>query len=389
MVPVLYHHHEDCCGCKACANVCPKDAISFVADDYGFQYPTINEDKCIGCQKCVKTCDFQKGGNFGNHPQEGYAARHKEADVYNASTSGGAFTALAEWVIQRGGIVYGCVFDEHFTPIHIGVDTIEGISAMRGSKYAQSEIGFLYRDIKEKLSEDRYVLFTGTPCQVAGLVSYLGKRDTSKLLTADLICHGVPSAMTFKKYINYLEKKYRSKVKRFQFRSKLIGWTKPVVEVSFENVTSKWWFPPKNIYYSNFDRRNFQRLSCFRCKYSCDSRCGDITIGDFWGFQRANLIMSYKEGISCCLLNSTKATKLFRELNLDVEKVDPQLIIQGNYHLRKPSPKGQDWDLVMNGIKKKGFDSYTVWFLFYKNMFKTYVKSKLRKIKKFVCFLSH
>lgn len=382
MIPILYQHKEDCCGCKACANACPKDAISFVADEFGFQYPTINEDKCIGCQKCIRTCDFQKGGEFGRHALEGYAARHKEHDVYNNSTSGGAFTALAEWVIKRGGYVYGCVFNESFTPVHVSVDTIEGLSAMRESKYAQSDVGFIYRDVKAKLSEDKYVLFTGTPCQVAGLYSYLGKQDISKLLTADLICHGVPSPVTFNKYVEYLERKYHSNIKKFNFRSKLFGWTRPIVNVSFENGTSKWWFPRKNIYYANFDRRNFQRLSCFRCKYSCNSRCGDVTIGDFWGFQKAGLKMTSKDGISCCLLNTTKATEIFGGLNLNVEKVDPQYIIQGNYHLRKPLPKGKDWDKVMNAVKKKGFDDPTIWLLYYKNWLITYLKSIIRKIKK-------
>lgn len=382
--PILYHRQEDCCGCKACANVCPKDAISFVADDFGFQYPTINEDLCIGCQQCVNACDFHKEGGFGHRPLEGYAARHKDCNVYCNSTSGGAFTALAEWVIKRGGGVYGCVFDEHFCPIHIYVDTIEGLSAIRESKYAQSDVGFIYRDVKIKLSKGQYVLFTGTPCQVAGLYSYLGKRDVSKLLTADLICHGVPSTMTLKKYIDYLEKKYKSKVKRFQFRSKLFGWTNPVVRVGFENGKDRWWFPRKNIYYANFDRRNFQRLSCFHCKYSCDSRCGDITIGDFWGFQKANLEMSSKDGISCCLLNTPKIVELFNELNLDVEKVNPNIIIQGNYHLRKPSPKGKDWYLVMNAVKRNGFSSPIIWLIYYKDRFKTYLKSLVRRIKKLV-----
>ena len=384
MVPILFHHKEDCCGCKACANVCPQDAISFATDEYGFQYPSINEDRCIGCQKCVNTCDFQKRGEFGHHPLEGYAARHKEADVYNASTSGGAFTALAEWVIQRGGIVYGCVFDESFTPIHIGVDTIEEISAMRGSKYVQSDIGYIYRDIKEKLSEDRYVLFTGTPCQVAGLVSYLGKRDISKLLTADLICHGVPNAMTFKKYINYLEKKYRSRVKKFQFRSKLFEWSKPVVNVGFVNGKNKWWFPSKNIYYSCFSRSYFQRLSCFHCKYHCDSRCGDITIGDFWGYQKANLKMTSKEGISCCLLNTKRATEILKDLNLNVEKVDPQHIIQGNYHLRKSSTKKKNWETLMNAIQNKGFESRTIWLIYYVNLNKARLKRCIKKMKEWI-----
>lgn len=382
MTPVLFKKREDCCGCKACANACPQDAISFCNDEYGFQYPTIDEEKCIGCNKCVKTCDFQKDGEFGHQPIEGYAARHKESDIYNNSTSGGAFTAIAEWVIQRGGIVYGCVFDEHFSPIHIGVDSIEGISAMRGSKYAQSDVGFTYREIKTRLSEGKYILFTGTPCQVAGLYSFLGKSDVSKLLTADLICHGVPSAKTLSKYIGYLEKKNRSKVDSIKFRSKYYGWICPSVEVRFENGEVERRHVGSNIYYSNFNNRNLQRLSCFRCKYSCGSRCGDITIGDFWGFHKANLKMTYQEGISCCLLNTPKAIDIFSSLHLDIEKVDISLIVQGNYHLRKPSPKSNSWETVMDAVSRKGFESVTLWSLFYKNRVKLSLKKGIRKLKK-------
>lgn len=384
MIPKLYYNSENCCGCKACANACPKDAISFCSDEYGFQYPTIDEEKCIGCNKCVKTCDFQRKDEFGHYPLEGYATRHKDSDVYNNSTSGGVFTALAEWVIQRGGIVYGCVFDDNFIPIHIGVDTLEGISAMRGSKYAQSDIAFVYRDIKARLLEGKYVLFSGTPCQVAGLNSFLGKNDAERLLTADLICHGVPSALTLKKYLEYLEKKFHSKVDSFKFRSKFYGWTRPIVEISFKNEKVYRRDVGRNIFYSNFDKSNFQRPSCFHCKYACNSRCGDITIGDFWGFQKANLKMSIKGGLSCCLLNTPKAIECFKSLNIDVEKVDPSLIIQGNYHLRKPSPKGRDWETVMNSIKRNGFDDHTIRLLFYKRICMVYLNRIVSKLKKIV-----
>ena len=384
MIPVLFNNPEYCCGCRACANVCPKEAISFFGDKYGFLYPSIDENKCIGCKKCVNSCDFAKTGEFGHHPSEGYAARHKESDVRSKSTSGGAFSALAEWVIRRKGIVYGCVFDNHFSPVHIGTDSLEGVSAMRGSKYAQSDIGFIYRDIGIKLSEGRYVLFTGTPCQVAALYSYLGKDDTSKLLTADLICHGVPSAMALSKYKDFLEKKYHSEIESFKFRSKYYGWTKPAVEVRFKNGEIDRRLTGRNVYYANFNEGNLQRLSCFHCKYSCESRIGDITIGDFWGFGKANLKMSYQEGLSCCLLNTRKAVDIFNSLNLDVEKVDPELIIQGNYHLRQASSIGSNWESVVGAISRSGFGSLTIVFLFYKNIFKKDLKNCLLKMKKHI-----
>ena len=355
MIPVLYQNEIDCCGCKACANACPRNAISFQKDKNGFEYPVIDEGKCIGCNKCVSTFDFPKKGDFGLKPIKGYAARHKDPSVYNNSTSGGLFTALSEWVIDREGLVYGCVFDEEMMPVHKAVDKIDDLKAMRGSKYVQSDIGFVYRDVKEKLNDDKYVLFTGTPCQVAGLHSYLRNANTAKLLTADLICHGVPSRETFKKYVNYLGNKYHSKVTSFQFRNKLYGWLRPVVSVTFENGRKKWWFTTEDVYSYNFNRSNLQRSSCFHCKYSCGSRCGDFTIGDFWGFQKANLKMSYREGVSCCLLNTPKSIEVFKSLNLNVEEVPPESIIQGNVHLRRTSPKGKNREMILETIRKDGF----------------------------------
>lgn len=357
MVPKLYQTLEDCCGCQACANACSQNAISFKADEYGFYYPIINEQRCVGCNICVKTCDFQKKEVVGHTPLKGVAARHNDPLVYGSSTSGGVFTAVAQYVLDRKGVVYGCVLDDDMVPRQVAAESMEKVVAMRGSKYVQSDTGLVYREVKENLKAGRWVLFTGTPCQVAALYSYLGNIDTTKLLTVDIICHGVPSPGVFSKYIYFLSRKNGRKVKDFKFRDKRFEWERPVIKVSFEKGKDKWWFTTTDVYYDNFIKGNMHRTSCFQCKYACGERYGDITLGDFWGYQKANLKMSVAEGVSCCLLNTEKAKSLLEGIPVNAEYVDVDIIVQGNTHLRKTSKKGALWESVMNEIRDNGFDN--------------------------------
>lgn len=378
MAPILFHKKEDCCGCKACANACPCDAISFQPDGFGFWYPIIDSEKCIGCEKCVKTCDFQNKESVGRTCIEGVAARHNEKAVYNNSTSGGVFTAVSEWVFAKGGIVYGCAYDDTMKPIHKFAENMEQLAGMRGSKYVQSDTGLIYRDVKAKLKEGKYVFFTGTPCQVAGLYSFLGNRDTENLLTADLVCHGVPNQEVFKKYIQFLEKKYHRKIKDFKFRDKRFEWERPVISIHFEEGGEKWWFSTTDVFYENFRKTNMQRPSCFQCKYACNSRYGDITIGDFWGYQKVNLKMSVREGVSCCLANSEKAMAIISDLNINSEKVGPESIINGNTHLLRPSIKGRQWENVLTTIKNDGFGKLS--FQFHKTHRKAFLKAFVKRL---------
>lgn len=384
MTPELFHKNEDCCGCKACANVCPCDAISFQPDEYGFWYPVIDEDKCVGCEKCIRTCDFQKKEVSGHKPSEGLAARHKEKAVYDNSTSGGVFTAIAEKVFLKGGVVYGCAYDESLRPIHQCAENLELLSAMRGSKYVQSDTGSAYRDVKERLKECRFVFFTGTPCQVAGLYSYLGNTDKENLLTADIVCHGVPNQEVFKKYIQFLERKYHHKITDLKFRNKRFEWERPVISADFDNGGSKWWFSTTDVFYESFNHANLQRPSCFNCKYACPTRCGDITIGDFWGYQKANLKMSVKDGVSCCLLNTEKGKCFMTGLNVNMEMVDPEIIIKGNAHLRTTSQKGRQWDKLLHNISKEGFENVSKQFrkANRKAFYKAFIKRLVLKPRK-------
>lgn len=378
MVPVLISKNEDCCGCKACANACPQNAISFKADEYGFFYPVIDEPKCIGCNKCVKTCEFQKKEINGNEPLKSVAARHNEAKVYCNSTSGGVFTALAQYVLEKKGIVFGCVIGDDMVPKHVAAETLEQIAGMRGSKYVQSDTDLVYREVLDNLKAGRWVLFTGTPCQVAALYSFLGNIDTTQLLTVDILCHGVPSPGVFAKYIDFLTRKYGRKITNFQFRNKRFEWERPVINVSFDKGKDKWWFTTEDVYYENFNKGNFHRPGCFHCKYACLKRYGDVTIGDFWGYQKANLKMSSKEGISCCLLNTKKTLEIFKELPIQAEEVDLNIIIQRQPRLREHGVKTKNWEPVMNTIRDNGFGNIAK--AFNRTHRKVFIKAFIKKL---------
>ena len=314
-------------------------------------------------------------------PLEGFATRHFEKAVCAQSTSGGLFTALAEWVLSKDGCVYGCIFDNDLRPIHIETNNIDGVASMRGSKYVQSDVGCVYQKVKDRLNGDRWVLFTGTPCQVAGLYSYLGNTDKDRLLTVDIVCHGVPSQLVFKGYIDYLEKKYHKKVSSYQFRNKKHGWERPVVSVGFEDGSYKSWSTLRDYYNDAFSHSLLQRPSCFQCKYAISNRVGDITIGDFWGWKKANIQMSTKEGINCCLLNTQKAKDVFSQLHINTNNVTVQSIVHGNYHLRCRSTITGEWKSVMDTIVNDGFANFVVRYKkqHFINMAKGYIKRIIKR----------
>ena len=390
MTPVLVPSKGSCCGCKACANACSQNAITFLPDEYGFEYPHIDADKCIECGRCLKVCDFKKNEEEGvamRTPLDGYAARHIDKEVYSHSTSGGIFSALAQWVIDRQGVVYGCVYSDDWQLVHTEADKMEDVLPMRGSKYAQSNTGDVYKKTKNRLQEGKWVLFSGTPCQIAGLYAYLGKTDTQNLITIDVVCHGVPSPLVFKKYISDLERKHGKKSTDFQFRDIKFGWAHPAIAVRFSDGSTKIWSILWDIYYEAFNYSLLQRPSCFECKYATGKRVGDFTLGDFWGWQKANITMSTKEGVCCCLLNTEKAKEIFPQLTINTNHVTVDSIIQGNYHLRSKSKKRKEWSTRMDTIVNEGFEGYAVrfkvahWVTIFQ---KTVIDRIVRKLKPFV-----
>lgn len=371
----LYNNDSSCCGCQACLNVCLQSAISMREDAYGFKYPSINQEKCINCGACLKKCDFQKTGNQGvflNYPIKAYAAYHRENATLKNSTSGGVFTAFAEYVLAKGGSVFGCVIDEEFNVKLVRSDTLEGIEPMRGSKYLQSEIGFIYREVKTILKEGKMVLFTGTPCQVAALKSYLGNSDTKNLITIDLICHGVPSIKSFKLYISLLDGlNKKTKIKEYKFRSKEYGWglKTSAIEIISEKkgkrhrqiVLSK-----NDFYKSNYLSWNSIRISCASCKYANNNRVGDFTMGDYWGWEKLGVDIPTIQGLSVLFVNTPKWTHLLNSINMNLIDTPIDVALKGNGALNQPTIRGRFWDAFMECVANNDYYPFYQGFIQFK-----------------------
>lgn len=361
MRPILYQSPEDCCGCRACANICPKNAISFKEDKYGFLFPEIDESLCVECGKCKTACAFQNSEKeYRRTPIKGYAAVLKDKKRLKQSASGGVFWSVAEWVIGKGGCVFGVVWDSDMNPVHACAETIEQLVPMQGSKYVQSNVGNSYNRVMEELAQGRWVLFTGTPCQVAALRHYLRNKNSDKLITLDLVCHGVPNNKLFHKTIDSLEKQYGGKIVDFHFRHKRPDWLNGCIWVKIKKKNkyiTRVVFHLESPYFTFFTPKNQScRQSCAGCKYSSTHRVGDMTMGDFWGFEKAGIKLRYIDGLSCLLVNNENVLPIVSELNLDLQEVPIEKIIKGNAQLQHPYYKDAKWDNTMDSFANEGYE---------------------------------
>ncbi len=348
LVPTLFEKKEDCCGCGACLNICPKQAISMKEDECGFIYPVINEDKCIKCGQCKKVCAFQNASQ-NNSPIECYAAVSKNEKQAKKSASGGVFAAMATDYIDKGGVVFGAAFDEEWKVHHISVETKDQLRFLQGSKYVQSDIEMSYKEVKACLDSGRQVLFSGTPCQVAGLQSFLG-QEYENLLTVDIVCHGVPSNRMFQEYIKVLESKYRGKVSDFTFRDKTIGWGINGSTIVNGKKIKIWQSASSYLFY--FSKGWIYRENCYKCPYACEHRPADITLGDYWGIEKQHPEILGKngwnesKGISCVVVNSNKGYEKIQKYNLTLKNSTFDKIANGNAQLNKPSEKGNRCEII-------------------------------------------
>lgn len=298
---------EDCCGCSACFNICPVQAITMQEDREGFKYPKIDERSCINCGKCEKACPVLHAETAGRtlHPAF-YAVWNRQDEARLSSSSGGVFRVLAEDVLADGGVVYGAAFDEHNRLRHVRAESADALVPLTGSKYVQSEIGTAFCQVRADLKNGRRVLFTGTPCQVAGLYAFLG-GDDANLLTADVLCHGVPSPAVFERYLESLGVGEKC---RIEFRNKDNGWKKYEVVVG-DRVHETF---RANAYMKGFLSNLYLRPSCASCRFVGCRRPGDLTLGDFWGAGNFRKRYDDDKGTSLVLLNSPKARSIFQTL---------------------------------------------------------------------------
>lgn len=322
------HHvpYTDCCGCGACANTCSKGAIQMKENHEGFLVPHVDEAACIDCGLCLKACPALQEKRANEEKPDCYAAQ-AEDNIRSVSSSGGVFTPLAEAIINRGGYVCGAAFREDWTVHHIIIDNKDDLAKLRGSKYVQSDTEDCFKRIKALLRDGKWVLFSGTPCQVAGLYTYLGKEyDT--LVTVDIFCHGAPSPGVWKRYLN--ENYKLEDIAKINFRDKTaIGWSCSHVAITLKNGKKD----VSNEYTRWFHTSIILRPSCQDCKFSKIPRPADITLGDWWGISEYKPGMNDGTGLSNVLINSVKGRELYASLNLKLSEQIELKPSYGNGHL--------------------------------------------------------
>ena len=324
----LFDKKQDCCGCTACKSICPNKAITMKADEEGFLYPHIDESLCMECGLCKEVCAFQITYETTSNLKspDVYALKHKSDKVRMSSSSGGAFSAISDFILSENGIIYGATYDENFCVIHKRAENKVERNKLRGSKYVQSDLKNVFVQIRQELKNGRLVLFTGTPCQVAGLNRYLKRLviRTDQLITVDIICHGVPSPLVFADYINYCQEKSKRKVTDYRFRSKVNGWghtEETIYENGRKDYTSALSQTYKELFYSSL----CLRPACNNCKYTNFNRSSDITIADFWGIE--NYLPDFKDelGVSAVIINTSKGKSKYSHFKCNTNVVESRI----------------------------------------------------------------
>lgn len=309
-----------CCGCSACEQICPRQCIVFKADEEGFMYPVVNQEACIECGLCERVCPVLNHGD-NSRPLKTFAAMNRNKSVRAASSSGGIFTALAEKTVNEGGKVYGARFNDTLGVEHCGADDIDGIASFRGSKYLQSTMNNTFKNVRADLNKGKKVLFSGTPCQVAGLKKFL-RKDYDNLTLVDFVCHGVPSPAVWQGYLHSFPNVF---IDSASFRDKQEGWHRYGMRLrgAYRSDASCWhrfglFFddPYMQIFLANLSLRP----SCYECPAKAGRSGSDLTLGDFWGIEQVDPAVDDDRGTSLVIVNSAKGEALLQGLDIKTKE---------------------------------------------------------------------
>ncbi|MGE9965390.1 Coenzyme F420 hydrogenase/dehydrogenase, beta subunit C-terminal domain [Fusicatenibacter saccharivorans] len=348
---------KECCGCTACFHICPINCIVMKEDEEGFLYPNIDKAKCIHCNKCKEVCPNRNIENRNTRTQT-FVGYYKDDEVRKQSSSGGIFSAIAEWILQQKGVVFGAAFDENFEVHHIAVETKEELIKLRGSKYVQSRLENTFLEAKEYLEKKRKVLFTGTACQIAGLKNYLS-AEYENLYTVDVLCHGAPSPKIWRMYLDDKKEQYQASINKVEFRNKDDGWKNYFISIAFSNMER---------FYTHYYKDKFTRMfldnldlrpSCYSCVFKEIPRISDVTIGDSWGVENYMPDMDDDKGTSVILVHSSNGEKIFREIRkkLIVSEVGLDVAVSPTADSRKSVTMHPNRNKYLEGVKRgENFD---------------------------------
>lgn len=374
---------KDCCGCTACAAVCGHSAIIMQPDSLGFKYPKVDMAKCVECGLCERVCSFNSEYKTPDNYKQPipYGCRLKSTDELMKSRSGGAFVALSDLILDKGGVVYGVGYKQHFKVAHKRATTKEERDEFRGSKYVQTDLDGIFTEVRKDLMERKWVMFTGTGCQVAGLKAFIPTKLQEKLITVDIVCHGVPSPKIWEDYIKYLEEREGGEIDRVDFRNKKFGWNTHKETYYFSN-------PHKEVSNTTYTHLYFTHLtmrsSCEQCFFCNIRRPGDLTLADFWGWEKTgNQLNSDNKGLSLVFVNTPKGHDIFKESSHQLEYFQPKLEDCMQSHLIRPTKGNPKAAKFQREYETKGFEDVLKKYgnISLKYKIKLFISLTLRKLK--------
>lgn len=342
---------ENCCGCNACVQVCPVSCIQLYEDQEGFWYPKVEEENCINCGLCERVCPCLNLKPARN-AKFTFAVKTNNEILRRQSSSGGLFSELAEWIIKQGGVVFAVRFSKDWTVVHGYTDKIEELNLFRGSKYAQSQVGDSYKYAQFFLKQGRWVLFVGTPCQIAGLNLFL-KKEYDRLIAVDVVCHGVPSPKVLSRYLNDLTRNQINKITNIQFRNKQTGWKNYSFVCKWNNTKYQEVFA-ENLYMKGFLRDLYLRPSCYNCPSKMFANNSDLTLADYWGIQYLQPELDDDLGVGLVFVHTEKSLSILNDLNINMQQIPFEPLVKYNPSIRYTAAKVWDFKryLFFYGLNK-------------------------------------